>query len=218
MNTTAYGIVRQRRHRLASVADHVHATAQLLEHASRYELIDGGVFGHQHQRRRSARPRPAHARSRASALATAAVAARIPSTDASVLSNWAGRAGFVSTAANRSAWAVFADRRQQHQRRAGDGRLGADGARQHQAVHARHVHIQDRHRKRSAVQRRLAQVLQGARAVGDGRHQQTARRELLAQDGAVGGVVVDRQHAQAAQFGDSRAFGRRARACRSSAR
>ena len=113
----------QRGHGLAPVADDVHATAQLLQHAPRDQLIDAGVLGHQHERAlRHVASRTVGALAGGAWTAARRRGACDTQTAARVLSNCAGRAGLVSTAAKTSAAVLVADRRQQHQRRLRDGR------------------------------------------------------------------------------------------------
>ena len=101
----------------------------------------------------------------------AARAARPPSARASTSFSSAWRAGLVSVAKNpaRPQLRLVADgveRGQQHQSRPAERRLALDRTRQLGAVHARHLHVDQRQLERPPFARRDAQPLQCPQAVG----------------------------------------------------
>jgi hypothetical protein len=99
----------------------------------------------------------------------------------------------------------LATRRQEHQRHATVGRVDAD--RISEPVHPRHLHVQYCGYNRAPDQGRNPQLFQRTWPVADSRDRQSRGRQLLEQDRAVGGIVVDCKHAQSAQCGDCRSLG-----------
>ena len=127
--------------------------------------------------------------------------------------------GFTSTAA-KPAVARARPRRRQARRREQDHLdpaeplVGADLARQREAVHVGHQRVGEHEMERSACRRRPATARRAPpRALVDSRRLHPPAREHLLEDPPVGRVVVDDEHAQAAQVrGCRRAAGRRRRA------
>ena len=87
-----------------------------------------------------------------------------------------------------------------HQPGGGQRGPGLDAVRQLQAVHARHVHVQHGQLEGLPVLPGLLHGLQGLGPASDAVHLHAPALQLLAQDFAVGLVVVHHQHAPAGQF------------------
>jgi hypothetical protein len=86
--------------------------------------------------------------------------------------------------------------------------LAFDGTGQSQAIHLRHLHIQERQVVRLASLGCGSQPLQGFLTAGGTSRLDPPRPKLMAQDSTVSVVVIDRQHAESGQI-TATEFGRR---------
>ena len=174
---------------LEPVVDDVDSEAAPAQHGLDHELVDRVVLGDEDDAR-ARRPPRRRARLAGSSCSTS------PSTSASVSSSAARRTGLVSDALDVRLGAAGAGRGQHHQPAGVQERLGADragdvgsahlghlGVEQHEVVGppAARRHLQHHERRRPAL---------GVVADGD------ATPQVRAHDLAVGGVVVDDEHAR----------------------
>ena len=89
--------------------------------------------------------------------------------------------------------AAPAERRQQDEPSDADRGVGLDRARELDAVHPGHLHVEDRQVKGSAVEGCATQRVKCARAVGHGLAEHGPGLDLVLQNRPVGGVVIHNQ-------------------------
>ena len=89
--------------------------------------------------------------------------------------------------------AVFARRGQHHHRGAGERGVGGDGLGDGETVHARHVRVEQDEVERPVVRTAAVIASTAARPLLDQRRRHPPAGDLLGQDAAVDGVVVDDQ-------------------------
>ena len=92
------------------------------------------------------------------------------------------------------------ERSQQHDARAGDGGVALDFPGEGEAVHARHLHVEDDEVVGETGSGGAAEAVEGGGAVGGAFDAQAPGGQQIMEDVAVGRVVVHHQHAQRGEF------------------
>ena len=183
--------------RFLAVGHDVEFATERLQHVARDELVDAVVFGHQHaavqaQRRAGGTDRRLLGGDAADGLRQCTVEL----VAAHRLGEISADAGF----ARPRQLVGRMQRRHEHDAQPRQRRVVAHGGGQRQAIHARHLHVDDRQLEGVAVACGLAQLLQPGQAVVRRRAAHAHRLRVVVEDLGVGGVVVDHQHAAAGQL------------------
>ena len=192
------GAVAHQRHSFGAVVGHLPLQAELLQHRLGHALVDRVVFDQQHGavqlgfrrfggralRARSVRRRRQHAADDAEQVGTPDRLVQVTQ-DARLFA--------------RALVGVGVGGAEHHQPCRRQRRLRLDCAGELKAVHARHVHVENRDLERAAGLRRLRHQRERLRPAVDAAHLHVPALQLLLQDVAIGLVVVHHQHAHTVQ-------------------